>query len=40
MLGDTVCRNLRIRFMARAIRLGYNVLSLDPDILVFDDLYK
>jgi hypothetical protein len=26
--------------MLRAVRLGYNVLSIDTDVLLFDDPYR
>ncbi|KAL0053604.1 hypothetical protein WJX82_008204 [Trebouxia sp. C0006] len=32
--------NMRYRTVARSIRLGYNVLLLDSDVIVFDDPYK
>ncbi|KAL0039337.1 hypothetical protein WJX79_003884 [Trebouxia sp. C0005] len=31
---------MRYRTVARSIRLGYNVLLLDSDVIVFDDPYK
>ena len=33
------CDN-RYRTMARAVRLGYNVLSTDNDVIMFDDFYS
>lgn len=30
----------RLRMAARALRLGYNLLFLDTDIIIFDEPYK
>jgi Nucleotide-diphospho-sugar transferase len=39
-MKNTVVCYLRYRVLARAIRLGYNVMSIDSDMTVFDDPYK
>ena len=30
----------RFRLVARAVRLGYNILSSDTDIILFQDPYR
>ena len=33
-------RTCRLRLAARTLRLGYNVMFLDTDVIIFDDPYK
>ena len=33
-------RTFRLRLAARTLRLGYNVMFLDTDVIIFDDPYK
>ncbi|DBB03375.1 TPA: hypothetical protein ACH3X3_010747 [Trebouxia sp. C0006] len=40
LAGNFYVWSLRYRILARSVRLGYNVLMLDTDVMLMDDPYK